>query len=103
MSTSRPPDATSDDDVLVLLLIGVTVGPGLLVLAWAEVVDWLIAHQVLVPASRQPLLVLPASGDAGLDLPRLLLLAAVLLVVLAVLGHQLRRVLRRRTDVGGER
>lgn len=101
MSTHPPRAGSRDDDDLVLLLLIATIaGPGLAVLAWTSIVGWLVDHQVLVDAAARPLLVLPASDGAGLDLPRLLLLAALVLGALALLGSVFTRAIRsRRADV----
>ena len=89
-----------DDDLLVLLLLGTVAGPAILAVAWTSIVDWLLEVHVLVDTVQRPLLVLPASGGAGLDLPRLLLLAAFVLGVFALLGSVLTRAVRsRRADV----
>ena len=56
--------------------------------------SWLLENQVLVAAGEQPLLALPASGGAGLDVPRLALAAAALLVVVAGAVSAVRRRLR---------
>ena len=54
-------------------------------------VAWLLDHQVLIPAASNPLVALPASNGAGLDLPRLLLAGAIALGLIAFLGHRVRR------------
>jgi len=59
------------------------------------VVAWLLAHQVLLAGSAHPLLVVPYAGGAGLDVPRLALLAAaVLLLTVGVVGAVRRRLQR---------
>ena len=85
-----PPSArTSDDDLFMLLLLGVfslgAAGTAAAVL-WGRVLAWLLAHQVLVAEARHPLVALPYSQGAGLDVPRLALAlaGALLLTVGAV-------------------
>lgn len=77
--------SSSDADILVMLLGGAlllgTVGT-ITALAWSKVITWCLEHQVLLPAAANPLLVLPASEGAGVDLPRAAVAAAVLIGVL---------------------
>ena len=92
----RPDGRTDPDDLMILLFAGMLIGPTILVFAWTSLVGWLVDHQVLLAAARDPLLVIPASDGAGLDLPRLLLLGAVVLGLLAGLGSAIVQVARRR-------
>jgi len=99
----KNPASLSDDDVFWLLIGGVFLASALSVAAvagfatstWHRVVDWLVAHHVLVDGSRA-LLEVPVSNGAGLDLPRLALLAGAVLVAGAVVVSSLRRSWRRR-------
>lgn len=89
------PSRTSDDDLFTLLIIGVlgmgAVG-GVLAATWSRALVWLLEHQVVVAASAHPMLVLPRSAGAGVDLPRLALAAAaVLLLTAAAVGAVRRR------------
>jgi hypothetical protein len=93
----RPDGRTDPDDLMVLLFAGMLIGPGILVFAWTSLMGWLVDHQVLLEAAADPLMVIPASEGAGLDLPRLLLLGAVVLGLLAFLGSLLVRLVRSRT------
>ena len=92
----RPDGCTDPDDLMILLFAGMLIGPTILVFAWTSLVGWLVDHQVLLAAARDPLLVIPGSNGAGLDLPRLLLLGAVVLGLLAGLGSAIVRVARQR-------
>ncbi len=88
---------TSDDDLFILAIMGFLALGGAAAAAplwWAKGVTWLLAHQVLVPRAEHPLLTLPRSGGAGLDVPRLAILTAALLLCLAAAGGALRRHLR---------
>lgn len=93
---------TSDEDLFVLLILGV-LGFGaagtFAVAGWSKTVGWLLAHQLLVTGSAHPLLVVPQAAGAGLDVPRLALLAAaVLLLIVGAVG-----VVRRRLQHGALR
>lgn len=85
---------TSDDDLIALLIFG-TLGFGAAVAAaatwWTKTVAWLLEYQVLVAAATQPTVALPGSAGAGLDVPRLALTAAVLLVLVAGVVSAVRR------------
>lgn len=67
-----------DDDTIWLILIGIAVFSSVGVAAfWARVTRFLVDRQVLV---GDPVLAIPgAAGGAGLDLPRLAILAAAIL------------------------
>ena len=54
-------------------------------LMWAKGAAWLVAHQVLVAETEQPVWVIPGTGGAGLDTARLVALAG-LGMGLAVVG-----------------
>lgn len=98
MSTNNAPHAgSSDGNVLVMILAAALLlgsAGTVLTVAWSKVLTWCLRQQVLLPAAANPLLVLPHSGGAGLDLPRLAVASAVLAGVLAVTAgaatHKLR-------------
>ena len=77
--------------LLVLGVLGLGGVGTFAVTGWGKVVTWLLAHQVLVAAPAHPLLAVPHAGGAGLDLPRLALLAAVVLLLLICLAGAVRR------------
>jgi hypothetical protein len=79
-----PGTGTTADDLMILLFGAVLAGPAALAFAWSSVVGWLVDHHVLVDAAVDPLLTIPASSGAGLDPPRLLLLSAAVLALLAL-------------------
>lgn len=88
----------SDDDLFLLTMVGFLSLGGVAAAAaagWANTVSWLLAHQVLVTAAQHPLLTVPASGGAGLDVPRLALAVAVTLLALAAAVGAARRHLAR--------
>ena len=93
--TSPAASGRNTDDDLVLLILG-AVGLGsagtMAVAGWTKTVAWLLAHQVLVTAGAHPVLTAPYTGGAGLDLPRLALgTAAVLLLIVAGVSAVRRR------------
>ncbi|MFJ4233868.1 hypothetical protein [Cellulosimicrobium cellulans] len=79
---------TPEDELIVINAALVALGAiaGSAGFLWLKGVAWLIEHNILVAASAEPLLVLPASDGAGLDLPRIAIAGGVLLgvVVLSV-------------------
>lgn len=103
MTNSAGPGSghTSTDDLFVLSVVGVLALGGLSVAAgWHAVVAWLTTHGVLVPAQRRPLIGVPGTAGAGLDLARLALVAAVLLLLVAVAISAVHRWIRRRREPG---
>jgi len=99
-SRVRPDGSTDPDDLMVLLFFGMLAGPTIVVLAWRSLVGWLVDHRILLAATRDPFVVIPASEGAGLDLPRLLLVGALVLGLLAALGSIVVRLVRNRAEVG---
>ncbi len=88
----------SDDDLFLLTMVGfLTLGgvAAAAVTGWADTVSWLLAHQVLVPAAEHPLLTVPGSVGAGLDVPRLALAVAAALLAFAGVAGAARRHLAR--------
>jgi hypothetical protein len=80
---------TSDDDLFVLTITGfLALGAAAAAapLWWAKAITWLLAHQVLLPRAEHPLLTLPCSGGAGLDVPRLAVLVGAVLLLAAAVG-----------------
>jgi hypothetical protein len=74
--------------VPALIVGGATTG-------WTNATDWMLEHQVLLPASADPVLPLPATDGAGLDWTRIGLalggLAVVSLTLRIVAGLVARR------------
>ena len=82
------------DEVQVLIALGVGLaifGPALAALRWAKTVRWMISEGLIVAAESHPLIMLPSSGGAGLDLARLAVIAAVVLAVTAVSATMIKR------------
>lgn len=99
-----PPTArSSDDDEFLLFIIGavaLSVAVGSIGVLWFKGVDWMVQHQLLIAASRHPVLAVPGSAGAGLDTPRLAVVAGVLLALLAWAGSTLRRLWVTRESLG---
>ena len=99
MTSPAASGRNTDDDLLVLLILG-ALGLGsvgtLAITGWAKTVSWLLAHQVLVAAGTHPLLAAPHAGGAGLDLPRLALATAVVLLLIVTAVGAVRRTLQGR-------
>lgn len=99
MEPSRP-SSVSDSDLLVMILLGGLLVGGAIaaaaVVLWHTVVAWCLGHGFLVSAGESPLLRVPNTGGAGLDLARLAIVAALVLVALALAAHTARRALRSR-------
>lgn len=102
MKTNELIPGQSVADTLSLMLLAALALPaaGLAVLSrWATVVSWAVDHSLLVDAAQNPIVVLPASAGAGLDVGRLvfvLIVAASLLGGLWRLWRMLRRARRER-------
>lgn len=97
----------NDDEAheqLMQIWMVATVGPAAIAVAVVylrvHVTAWATEHGVLVPSAAKPLLTLPGTGGAGLDLPRVVALAAVAALVLVATGVFTRRhfVRRRRVE-----
>ena len=66
---------------------------------WLTGVTWLVERQVLVTAKAEPLVQIPGSGGAGLDIPRLAIIAAVLVATLVSAVSSARRAISRREEL----
>ncbi len=98
-----PPARSSDDDEFLLFIIGaiaLSVAVGSVGVLWLKGVRWMLQHQLLVAASHHPVLTVPSSAGAGLDMPRLCVVAGVVLGLLAWAGSAVRRRLASRESVG---
>lgn len=65
---------------------------------WLKGTTWLVEHQVLVAAKSDPLVQIPGSSGAGLDVPRLAILAAILVATLVAAVSSARRAIARRRE-----
>lgn len=87
MSQQHSASATTPGEEIVLvhvamiMLGAVVASAGALWLAGAQ---WLVDHHVIVAARLDPLLVIPGTGGAGLDLARVFIGAGVLLAVMVI-------------------
>lgn len=89
---------TPEEELTVLMALmgasGVIVGA--LAVFWDKVVAWLLEHEVLIAASANPLVAIPGTEGAGLDLMRVIVGVGIVLALVAVLGSILGRAVRRR-------
>lgn len=89
----------SDEDQLCLLM-AVPLILGLLVAALpamsTKATAWLLAHDLIVAAWASPLVTIPGTEGAGLDLRRLIVVAAVLALAASLALSGARRSLDRR-------
>lgn len=81
---------------LTLLMVGITAvgtvtGIVFSISTWHRVMDWLVAHHLLVTASESPVVVLPAAEGVGLDAPRLVVIGAALVAAIAAIASAVRR------------
>ncbi|TFF04393.1 hypothetical protein [Cellulosimicrobium funkei] len=83
-----------NDDIWVL--VGVTIAIGVVVAKWDQIWaaagQWLIEHHLIVTTSV--VLTLPGAEGAGLDLPRLALVGAIVLGLLAWAATRARSLVR---------
>ena len=91
---------TPEEEVLLIhvglaLLVIVAASAGTF---WLKGATWLVEHQVLVAAKADPLLQIPGAAGAGLDVPRLAILAAVILAVVVTAVSSARRAIARRRE-----
>lgn len=96
--------ADNDDEEVFLVNLGVLALSTLLGsagLLWLKGAAWLVERQILVGAGASPLLTVPGAGGAGLDVPRVAIVAAVALVaVMGAVGGIRRAWARNRQEVG---
>lgn len=93
--------ATTPQEEILLIHIGLaalTIGVGSVGVFWLKGTQWLVQHQVLVPTSARPMLAIPTAGGAGLDLPRVSIVAGVVVMLLAWAFSAARRALATRED-----
>jgi len=77
----------AEEDLIAVITVALTAIGSVAVVAatmWERVVSWLLQQHVVVADVGDPIVTLPASGGAGLDVPRLALLAAALVAATAV-------------------
>ena len=89
----------SDADQMSLLMaapliFGIVVGA--IPAMSARATAWLLEHNMIIAATESPLLALPGAEGAGLDIRRLIVVAAVLAVAVALAVSGLRQAVDRR-------
>ena len=87
------------DEQLILMVLAALAAPtllGLVVVFWRRIVTWAVRSGALAPARSHPLIELPSAGGAGLDVPRLAIVAAVVVGLAVLSGSFARRAWLRR-------
>ena len=79
--------ADTPEEEFLLIFVGLgALGAiaGSLAFFWSKVVAWLLDHGILLPATAHPMLTIPGTHGAGLDVMRAAIAAGVLLALLAL-------------------
>ncbi|WP_214514969.1 hypothetical protein [Rhodococcus sp. WY5] len=100
MSNSNSRNTLSDSDILILMCLAPFAVPLVIALVpgwWGNSLTWLVEHKILVAASESPLFTFPGQ-IGGVDLPRLVIVIAVLLAAVACGFSALRALHDRRID-----
>ena len=86
-ATPRPPSGSGDSDLMILIVVGIS-GLGFVAAAvlagWRTAVAWMVDHAVLLPATQDPAITVPAAGGAGMDLARLGVVIAGVVAIVAL-------------------
>ncbi len=92
---------TPEEELLLihvaLVAAGVVLGSASAI--WLMGATWLVEHQILVAQSADPLLEIPGTNGAGLDLPRVAVAAGVIVAILTIAVSAARRAFARREDL----
>lgn len=101
MTVQSPDDQKAMDELVTLKFIvlgalGFLGSGGALGVFWLRGVSWLVEHQVLVSASSGPVFSFPGAEGAGLDMPRVLIIASVAVALIAIAISSLQRALTNR-------
>lgn len=86
--------SVSDEGLLAVIgFVVVCVGSGSVaaMAMWDRVVGWLMDLHLVVAAADGPVVVLPKSAGAGLDVPRLAVIAAAVIAVIVCVVSSVRR------------
>lgn len=87
-----------EEEIVLIQVAAIALGAvlGSAGLLWMKGVEWLVEHQVLVSAEASPLLEIPGTEGAGLDVSRVVIATSLLLGVLAIAISSGRRLAARR-------
>lgn len=105
---STPPrrvgNGVADTPEEELVLIHVAIAAVAVVLGsagalWLTGSGWLVKHEVLVAQAAQPLIEIPGTAGAGLDLPRVAIATGLIVAALAGAVSYVRHAWRRREDL----
>lgn len=83
----------SDDDSFVLMMFAATWGLPMAIAYFTRdrLTGWLLEHHLLLPATTDPLVEIPGTAGAGLDLARLVIAAGIFAALLVASICALRR------------
>ncbi|MGF0118802.1 hypothetical protein ACQFYA_21115 [Promicromonospora sp. Marseille-Q5078] len=102
MSNNQTTNGISPDDEWALIGVAITVFGAITAsagLIWLKGVAWLVEHNILVPAEANPLVPIPHTDGAGLDLARLVIAACVVAALIAVTASTaIHKIKRRRQE-----
>ncbi len=87
----------SDTDIIVMIVVMMVLGSAgaIAAVAWQKVVTWCLEHGLLLPPTASPMLSIPGTTGAGLDLSRIFVVVAVVAALVALTARSVRRTLRR--------
>ena len=92
-------DTPQEELVLIhVALAAVAIVVGSAGALWLQGSVWLVEHKVLVARAAQPLIEVPGTAGAGLDLPRIAIALSLVLAALAGAVSAARRAWRRRPE-----
>ena len=99
----EPSGISANDRVALtfLALIGLPTLLGVADVLWGNGIRWLVDHGILVGATEEPLLPIPGLAGAGLDVSRITVVAAVLIILLVLAATAIRRAWLTRHHVTG--
>lgn len=100
MTINQDPESQKATDELVTMHFAVGVLATMLgsaAVLWMTGIRWLVEHKVLVDASDEPLITIPRAAGAGLDINRVVIIAAFVIALVAIgLSAALRHLRYRR-------
>ena len=91
---------TPEEEILLVHIalgaVGIAVGSAGVI--WWKGSVWLVEHHIFVAGSADPLLEIPGTAGAGLDVARIAILLGIVVALLAIAVSAARRALTRRRE-----